>query len=171
MDKKRYEGKLTILSIWLCEITSFSLKRIVSEITSLGKMWHIVILGPVNEVLQWQLTFSVKVPCNILSQVLLLTGSCGSMLPQRARVIWLLLFHTDIIWIFLHTPCLQSIQKSQENMSLCLKKTQKSLAKGNFILCIFYLYQKFIVFVSVWNVSTKAMYYGTTWKIPIFPHT
>lgn len=48
MAKKRCEGKLAILSIWLCEITIFSLKMMVSEITSSGKMQDTVILGPVQ---------------------------------------------------------------------------------------------------------------------------
>lgn len=44
----RCEGKLAILSIWLCEITIFSLKMMVSEITYSGKMQDTVILGPVQ---------------------------------------------------------------------------------------------------------------------------
>lgn len=59
--------------------------------------------------------------------------SCGSMLPQRARVIWLLLLHTEIICLFIHTPCLQPIQKWQEYMCHCAwKKSTEVPGQGKF---------------------------------------
>lgn len=53
-------------------------------------------------------------------------GSCGSVLPQRASIIWLSLFHTEFIWLFLHTPCLPSIQKPQGDMCHCAWKKHRS---------------------------------------------
>lgn len=62
-------------------------------------------------------------------------GSCGSVLPQRASIIWLSLFHRVHLAIPPHTMPAVYPKATRKYVSLCLKKAQKSLAKGNFTLC------------------------------------
>lgn len=163
------ENQQAVLSILLPEITSSSLKNKVSKTTPLGKMQHIVILVLYTGVLQWQLTFSSKLPCHMLSKVLLFKG-----------ILW---FHTAIesqyhlAIVFSHRgsshfsipsctmPAAQP-KLTGKYISFCLKKLPRERRSPWPRITSLYVFsyadQRLIAFVTVQDVSAKATYYRTT---------
>lgn len=89
-----------------------------------------------SEVLQGQPTFSLKVPCHILSKVLLFTGILWVCAATESQHHLAVAFSYRVrLAIPPHTMPAVYPKATRKYVSLCLKKAQKSLAKGNFTLC------------------------------------
>lgn len=89
-----------------------------------------------SEILQGQPTFSSKVPCHILSKVLLFTGILWVCAATESQHHLAVAFSYRVhLAIPPHTMPAVYPKATRKYVSLCLQKAQKSLAKGNFTLC------------------------------------